>query len=446
MLGPDSVARALDEATLLVLPSWPEGLGRVVIEAFARGRGVVATDAGGIPDLVTNGEEGILIPPADEDALVSALVRVLDRPRPRPAAGERGACELRRLALDAGGVRSRVPRAGRAHDRLMRLVFVTQTLDAEHPALAQTLDLVDALAARSDELVVLCASVGAHGGLPANVRVREFGARSRLGRGVRFTRALAAELRRTPRPDAVLAHMVPLFLVLAAPLAKPLGVRLALWYTHWHAGRTLRLATRLADVILSVDRRSFPLDSPKVRGIGHAIDVSLFAPPASRDASPTLRLLALGRTARWKGYETMLAALELAVAAGVDAELELRGPQLTDDERAHRRELEATVAGSDVLRTRVRIEPPAPRAELPRLLAATDALLSATQPRGGARRSTRSSTRRPRAASPCSRATPRSTSSWAACRSSCASRRATRGRSPTGCSRSRPPGRSGGTR
>ena len=69
---------ALDDATLLVLPSWPEGLGRVVIEAFARGRGVVATDAGGIPDLVTNGVEGILIPPGDEDALVAALVA---RPR-----------------------------------------------------------------------------------------------------------------------------------------------------------------------------------------------------------------------------------------------------------------------------------------------------------------------------------------------------------------------------
>lgn len=76
-LEPAEVARALDEATLLVLPSWPEGLGRVVIEAFARGRGVVATDAGGIPDLVRDGVEGLLIPPGDEDALVEALVRVL---------------------------------------------------------------------------------------------------------------------------------------------------------------------------------------------------------------------------------------------------------------------------------------------------------------------------------------------------------------------------------
>ena len=74
----------------------------------------------------------------------------------------------------------------------MRLVFVTQTLDAEHPVLAQTLDLVAALAARVDELVVLCQSVGPHPPLPANVRVRQFGAGSRPGRALRFLRGLAA--------------------------------------------------------------------------------------------------------------------------------------------------------------------------------------------------------------------------------------------------------------
>ena len=65
------------DATLLVLPSWPEGLGLVVIEAFARGRGVVVTAAGGLLDLVDDGVEGILVPRADERALAAALVRVL---------------------------------------------------------------------------------------------------------------------------------------------------------------------------------------------------------------------------------------------------------------------------------------------------------------------------------------------------------------------------------
>jgi glycosyltransferase involved in cell wall biosynthesis len=76
-LDPDAVATAMDDATLLVLPSWPEGLGRVIIESFARGRGVVATDAGGIPDLVTHERNGLLVPPADTGALAEALERVL---------------------------------------------------------------------------------------------------------------------------------------------------------------------------------------------------------------------------------------------------------------------------------------------------------------------------------------------------------------------------------
>jgi glycosyltransferase involved in cell wall biosynthesis len=265
----------------------------------------------------------------------------------------------------------------------MRLVFVTQTLDADHPALAQSLDLVQALAGRCDDLVVLCQSVGRLPKLPGNVRIRSFGSRSRLGRGGRFVAALTAELVRGPRPVAVVSHMVPLYVVLTAPLAKPLRVRLALWYTHWSSGPWLRAATRLADVVLSVDRRSFPLSSPKVRGIGHAIDVDVFAPRGTRPRGDRLRLLALGRTARWKGYDTVLAALEQAVSGGVDAELEIRGPQLTDDERAHLSELEALVASSQSLRGRVRIEPPLSREAMPALLAGFDALISATQPRGG---------------------------------------------------------------
>jgi glycosyltransferase involved in cell wall biosynthesis len=78
VLDPAGVAREIDAARALVLPSYPEGLGRVVLEAFARGRGVVATDGGGIPDMVTNEREGLLVPPYDTEALVAALRRVLD--------------------------------------------------------------------------------------------------------------------------------------------------------------------------------------------------------------------------------------------------------------------------------------------------------------------------------------------------------------------------------
>ena len=263
----------------------------------------------------------------------------------------------------------------------MRLVVVTQVVDADHPALAQTIDIVAALARRCDEVVVICDHVGRYD-LPANVRVRTFGSSSRLGRGLAFERALAAELaRREGRPDALLAHMIPTFLTLAAPLCKPLRIPLGLWYTHWNADRSLRRATRLADVVLSVDRRSFPLESPKVKGIGHAIDVSRFPPPAGpkRHDGP-LRLLALGRMTAWKGYTTMLAALERATEQGLDATLEIRGPALTAAEHDHLAELRQVVADSANLRRRVRLEPPISRDAIPALLAEADVLLSATQP------------------------------------------------------------------
>jgi glycosyltransferase involved in cell wall biosynthesis len=48
-----------------------------VIEAYARGRGVVASRAGGILDLVEDGREGLLVDPEDAQGLADALVRVL---------------------------------------------------------------------------------------------------------------------------------------------------------------------------------------------------------------------------------------------------------------------------------------------------------------------------------------------------------------------------------
>jgi glycosyltransferase involved in cell wall biosynthesis len=76
-VAPGELAGLMDETWVLALPSRYEGLGRVVIEAFARGRAVVASGQGGILDLVTDGVEGILVDPDDTESIADALVRVL---------------------------------------------------------------------------------------------------------------------------------------------------------------------------------------------------------------------------------------------------------------------------------------------------------------------------------------------------------------------------------
>jgi glycosyltransferase involved in cell wall biosynthesis len=76
-LTSEEVARALDDAWVLVLPSRSEGMGRVLVEAFCRGRAVVGTRVGSIPNLVVDGVSGLLVEPGDSAALADALVRVL---------------------------------------------------------------------------------------------------------------------------------------------------------------------------------------------------------------------------------------------------------------------------------------------------------------------------------------------------------------------------------
>ena len=65
---------------LFVLPSLGEHFGRVLIEAMAMARAVVATDAGGVPEIVLHGETGLLVPPAQPKALAEAVLALLEDP------------------------------------------------------------------------------------------------------------------------------------------------------------------------------------------------------------------------------------------------------------------------------------------------------------------------------------------------------------------------------
>jgi len=101
----DDVPDILAAFDMLVLPSLNEGMGRVLVEAMAAAKPVVASDTGGIPELVRPGENGLLVPPGDATALAGAIRRLLDDPEAARRMGERGQAISRRYSLEAMGAR-----------------------------------------------------------------------------------------------------------------------------------------------------------------------------------------------------------------------------------------------------------------------------------------------------------------------------------------------------
>ena len=90
MLAKHEVIQILSHATVFACPSLYEPLGIVNLEAMACGAAVVASAVGGIPEVVVDGETGLLVAPGDEEGLAAAITMLLRDPARTAAMGTRG--------------------------------------------------------------------------------------------------------------------------------------------------------------------------------------------------------------------------------------------------------------------------------------------------------------------------------------------------------------------
>ena len=106
-------------ARAAVLPSAWENLPHAAVEALAVGTPVVATAVGGVPEVVHDGENGLLVPPDDAVALADALRRLLDDDalRDRLAAAAKPSVAVDRPRADLHAARADSRRGGRADAR-----------------------------------------------------------------------------------------------------------------------------------------------------------------------------------------------------------------------------------------------------------------------------------------------------------------------------------------
>jgi glycosyltransferase involved in cell wall biosynthesis len=102
----EDAVRLMAGCDAFVLASYYEGLPVALMEAMALGLPIVATAVGGVPEMVTTGHEGILVPPRDPDALADALVALACDPARRSAMGE--AATRRAARYDIGDAVDRI--------------------------------------------------------------------------------------------------------------------------------------------------------------------------------------------------------------------------------------------------------------------------------------------------------------------------------------------------
>ncbi|MEO6866233.1 MAG: N-acetyl-alpha-D-glucosaminyl L-malate synthase BshA [Gemmatimonadaceae bacterium] len=97
----EAVAPLLADADVFLLPTSSESFGLSALEAMASGVPVVGSDAGGLPEVVTNGVTGLLYPVGDVDAMAAGALSILTEPGRQSEMGAAGAADARkRFSLD----------------------------------------------------------------------------------------------------------------------------------------------------------------------------------------------------------------------------------------------------------------------------------------------------------------------------------------------------------
>src|SRR5262249_41358960 len=98
-LTPDEVARWYAEADILVVPSWYEPFGMVILEGMLYGLSIAASDVGGPASILEHERTGLLFPPKDAAAIAEALLRLLKDRHLRERISAAAASEVRRKWL-----------------------------------------------------------------------------------------------------------------------------------------------------------------------------------------------------------------------------------------------------------------------------------------------------------------------------------------------------------
>jgi len=217
----------------------------------------------------------------------------------------------------------------------MNLLIITQKVDKNDDILGFFHGWLIEFAKHVEKLTVITLQEGDYD-LPDNVEILSLGKEkgvSRIGYILAFYKYI---WQKRSEYSHVFVHMNQIYVVMAGPLWRLWGKRIALWYTHKQITLSLRLAEKFVHKVLTASKESFRLPSKKVEILGHGIDVSLFSPNnQSNKNNNILDLLTIGRISPSKNYMPLLQAVKILRDKGTTFSLKIVGGIIYDRDKQY---------------------------------------------------------------------------------------------------------------
>ena len=197
----------------------------------------------------------------------------------------------------------------------MRLLIIVQRVDFNDDNLSFFHRILEKFSEKLEKVFVVGLQVGEHH-LPENVEVFSLGKEKGYSKIRQFFRLQKILLKRLSESDGVYCHMGSIFAIAAFPLTKLFGKKLVLWYAHGALPWKLRLAEKLADVIVTSSPAGCRLPSKKVEVVGQAIDTEFFRynPNITNKYPNVTNVLYAARLVPVKDHKTLIEAVNILVS------------------------------------------------------------------------------------------------------------------------------------
>lgn len=190
----------------------------------------------------------------------------------------------------------------------MKILILTQKVDKNDSNLGFFHRWIEEFAKNCEKVIVICLYKGKYN-LPENVKVLSLGKENGVCRLKYLFNFYKYIFKYRKKYDAVFVHMNQIYVILGGLFWKLMNKKTALWYTHKNISLSLRLATKITNIIFTASKKSFRLPSKKIKVMGHGIDTEKFCPAPNKCQSDFLNIVTIGRISLVKRYEDLISVI-----------------------------------------------------------------------------------------------------------------------------------------